>query len=92
MGNVRDTFQVVFSGSRSNRPHSKAYKDLQESWGFQKVLYELADSKIEKIAEVQQTYLTDFLTLLTYLIQKGESDEEEDRFQEQLRKAKRGGR
>ena len=42
----------------------------------------------EKIAEINQTYLTDFLTLLTYLIQKGEAEDEEDRYQEQLRKAK----
>lgn len=92
MGNVRETFSYVFSSGGSHKPHSKAIKDLQESWGFQKVVFDLADSKIEKVAEINQQYLTDFLTFLTFLIQKGEADEEEDKFQETLRKAKSKGR
>lgn len=35
-------------------------------------------------------YLSDFFLFLTYLIQKGEMEDEEDQFQETLRKAKRG--
>lgn len=48
----------------------------------------MADEKIEKVAEIKQEYLTDTFLLLTYLIQKGEMEEEEDQFQETLRKAK----
>ena len=35
-------------------------------------------------------YLSDFFLFLTYLIQKGEMEDEEDAFQDTLRKAKRG--
>jgi hypothetical protein len=59
---------------------------------MQKVIFDLADSKIEKVAQINQQYLTDFLTFLTYLIQKGEADDEEEKFQDNIRKAKRGGK
>ncbi|WP_295590201.1 hypothetical protein [uncultured Methanobrevibacter sp.] len=48
----------------------------------------MADEKIEKIAQVNQIYLTDAFTYLTYLIQKGDMEEAEDQFQETIRKAK----
>ena len=35
-------------------------------------------------------YLSDFFLFLTYLIQKGEMEDEEETFQQTLRKAKRG--
>lgn len=50
----------------------------------------LAEEKIEKIEEVNQLRLTDVLFYLTYLTDKCEVDEAEDKFQETLRKAKRG--
>ena len=52
----------------------------------------MADNSIAKVAEVNQQYLQDMLVFLTYLIQKGEMEEAEDKFQETLRKAKRGGK
>ena len=48
----------------------------------------MANEEITKVAQVKQEYLTETLTFLTYLIQKGEMEEEEDQFQETLRKAK----
>jgi len=48
----------------------------------------LADEKITQVAKVNQLYLTDAFTYLTYLIQKGDMEESEDQFQETLRKAK----
>jgi hypothetical protein len=52
----------------------------------------MADNSITKVDEVNQQYIQDTLTFLTYLIQKGEMEEQEDKFQETLRKAKRGGK
>jgi hypothetical protein len=52
----------------------------------------LADEKIEKIPQINQTYLTDAFTYLTYLIQKGDMEQAEDEFQENIRKAKSKGR
>lgn len=52
----------------------------------------MADNSITKVAEVNQQYIQDTLTFLTYLIQKGEMEEVEEKFQETLRKAKSKGR
>ena len=87
---THDTFPVVFGSGGRTKPHSAEYRQFGESWGFQKTLFELADEKIEKVAQVKQEYLTDTLTFLTYLIAKQEMEESEDQFQELRRKAKRG--
>ena len=88
--NVRDTFPSVFSGGGRTKPHSKGYRDFKERWGFIGTIYEIAEEKVEKVKEINQMYLSDFFLFLTYLIQKGEMEDEEDAFQETLRKAKRG--
>jgi hypothetical protein len=90
LGSIRNEFQVIFEGGGSTKPHCKEYREFSEAWGFQKTIFELADSKIEKIAEINQQYLADVLTLLTFLTLKQEMEEKEDKFQENLRKAKRG--
>ena len=87
-----DAFPVVFKGGGSNKPHSQQYRDFGQGWGFQKIIYEMADNSITKVAEINQQYIQDTLVFLTYLIQKGEMEEAEDKFQETLRKAKRGGK
>lgn len=52
----------------------------------------MADGQIGKVAQIKQEYLNDTLTFLTYLIQKSEMEEREDKFQELRQMAKRGGR
>lgn len=49
----------------------------------------MANSDITKIAEINQIYLVDFLTFLTYQIKKQSVDEQEESFQQKLRDAKR---
>lgn len=49
----------------------------------------MADEKIEKVAQVNQQYVNDFLTFVTYLIKKGEMQDQEDEFQDLIAKAKR---
>lgn len=90
MGDIREEYPIVFDGGGSNKPHSQRYREFAQRWSFIKTLYEICDEKIEKIGEVYQTYLSDFLQYMTYLIDKQQADDEEDKFQEQLRKAKRG--
>lgn len=90
MVRTRELFPVVFEGGGSNKPHSAQYREFGQDWGFQKILFELADEKIEKVAEVQQQYLTDTFTFLTYLIKKGQMEEVEDKWQEARRKAIKG--
>lgn len=52
----------------------------------------MASEKLTEIPTVYQTYLNDTLTFLTYLIKKGEMEEAEDVWQENRRKAMRGGK
>jgi hypothetical protein len=87
MVRARDEFPVVFSGGGSTEPHSAEYRQFSQDWGFQKTLFELADEKIEKVAQIKQEYLTDILFYLTYLIKKGEMEKKEDKWQENRRRA-----
>ena len=89
MGSIRASYPIVFDARGSHKPHSKEYRDFGEKWGAYKTLVEVADSKIEKIEEIYQVYLNDYLTFLSYMIEKSEMEEREDAFQDNLRKAKR---
>lgn len=90
MANIRESYPIVFSSRGSSKPHSKSYRDFAEKWGVIKTIYEIADEKIEKIEKIYQIYLNDYLQYLSYMIEKSDVDREEDAFQEQLRKAKKG--
>lgn len=90
MGSIRELYPVVFEGGGSNKPHSKAYRDFKQKWSFISVVYDFAEKKIEKIEKVNATYLSDFLQLLTYVIEEGDMDEQEQKFQDDLRRAKKG--
>lgn len=89
MASIRETFPAVFNGGGATKPHSAEFRQFGEDWGFQKVIYSMADDKITQVAQVKQEYLTDALTFLTYLIKKGEMEEKEDTWQENRRKAMR---
>ena len=87
---VTEAFPSLFSGKRSSKPHSKAYRDFKEKWGFIDSLYQAADEKVEKVGEIYQLYLSDFLQWMTYMNDKAEADKAEWDFHEQREKAKRG--
>lgn len=89
---ISDSYPTVFKNKGSNRPHSQGYRDFAQKWGNLKTLYEICDEKIEKVREVYQEYLNDYLTFLSYLIDKGEAERQEDEFQELRRKATKGRR
>lgn len=57
---------------------------------MEKTLFEAAGEDPLKTIEIKQMYLTDFMVWLSYMIEKGEAEEEEDKFQENLRKARKG--
>ena len=50
----------------------------------------MAGEKIEKVHQIYQEYLADTLQFLTYSLEKAKAEEIEDKFQENLRKAKKG--
>ena len=57
---------------------------------MEKVLIEASGESPLETIRLKQMYLTDFFVWFSFMIEKGEADDEEDKFQEQLRKAKRG--
>ena len=90
LASIAEEYPVVFNGRGSNKPHSQGYREFSQRWGFIKTLYEICDEKIEKVGEVYQIYLSDFLQYMTHLIDKQQAEDEEDKYQEVLRKAKKG--
>lgn len=90
--NIHDAYPIVFQSKGSNRPHSPEYRNFCEKWGAFKTLYEVANEKIEKVGEIYQLYLSDYLQYLSYLIDKGEAERVEDAWQEARRKATKGRR
>ena len=50
----------------------------------------MADKKITEVEKIYQLYLNDYFQFLSYLIEEGEMDDEEEKYQDQLRKAKKG--
>ena len=89
MRTVRDTFEAVYNGGGSHRPHSAEYRQFGQDWGMEKVIFELAGEKLEKVAQVKQEYLTDAFTFLTYLIKKGIMEEKEEKYQQMIRNSKK---
>jgi transposase len=57
---------------------------------MQKVVFDMADGSFTETFRINQTYARDFLFYLTYVIKKGEVEEIEQKFQDNLRKAKKG--
>lgn len=90
MRSITSSFPIVFSNKGRNKPHSQGYRDFCQKWGNIKTLYEIADEKIDKVGEIYQQYVNDYLQFLSYLIDKGVAEKEEDTFQDNLRKAKKG--
>ena len=90
MDGIRVSYPIVFDGQGRNKPHSQAYREFKEKWGIVDTLYQIAEEKIEKIGEVYQLYVNDFLQFLSYQVEKQVVDDEEDKYQDTIRKAKRG--
>lgn len=87
---IRDSFPLVYGTARRHKPHSREYTDFQSKWGGFKTFYEICDEKIEKIGEVNQIYLNDFLQYLSYMYEKQEVEEIEDKFQDARRRSMKG--
>ena len=49
----------------------------------------MADEKVEKVGEINQLYLTDFMQFLTYMIEKQEVDRIEEKWNENRRRLER---
>ena len=83
-------YPVIFGETKApSKPHSPELNRFSNKWGWQKTLYELSGEEIEKIAKTAQIYLTTVLQFLTYSIEKGWVDEQEDKFQDNLRKQRK---
>ena len=91
MASVQKEFPALYTNRGTTKQHSKEYREFNKRWGYQKTLFDLAGESLAQVSAIQQQYLTTTLFWLTYLIDKGEVDEKEEQFQDNLRKIK-GGR
>ena len=87
---IINAYPAIFEHRGNGKPHSQEYRDFASKWGNIKTLYEIADEKIEKVAEIYQMYLADYFQFLSYRIEKYEAEEKEDAYQDMIRKAKKG--
>lgn len=92
MHNISSTYTVVFKSGRSTKPRTAEYTEFKEKWGFIDTLYQAADAQGKKVEEIYQDYLSDFLQYLSWCIEKNKAEEAQEKYDEQLRQAKRGRR
>lgn len=86
---IKSNFQSLFDGRRSAKPHSSRHNQFYSEWGNHQALWEIAGKTIEGVRKANQEYLTSYLFWLTFLVKKGEAEEEEMKYQENLRKSKK---
>lgn len=85
-----ENYPIVFSNQRHVQPHSPEYINFQKKWGIIGTLYQMANEKVEKVGEINQLYLTDFMQFLTYMIEKNDVDRIEDKWQDVRRRSMKG--
>ena len=54
-----------------------------------KTLFELANEEVTKVEKVSRMYLTTVLEFLCYTIDKGYAEDDEEKYQETIRKQRR---
>jgi hypothetical protein len=90
MSAITEQYPVIFGDAkRPSKLHSDSYRRFGKKWNWIKTLYELSNEEVEKIEKTTQQYLTTVLQFLSYTIEKGWMEEDEERFQDQLRKQRR---
>ena len=90
MGTIRDTFPSLFTGNGGyRRPIAGGYRAFTEKWGIQRIAYTLTNENIAMAEKVSGMFATSVLQYMSYLKDKNMAEEEEDKFQENLRKQKR---
>ena len=87
---VTKVYPIIFGEpQRASKPHSDSLRKFSKKWNWIKTLYELSNEEIEKVEKTAQQYLTTVLQFLTYTIEKGWAEEDEDKFQSELQKRRR---
>ena len=87
---IREQYEIIFGDAqRPSKPHCNALHKFSKKWSWKKTLFELSNDEIEKVEKTTQQYLTTVLEFLTYSIEKSIAEEEEDKFQDNLRKQRR---
>ena len=90
MADISSSYETIFGESYSlHKPTCDAYREFCSRWNWKKIAFEFSDEKIEKVKEIYQIYLTTALEYLTYSIQKNYAEQQQDKFEEQIREQKR---
>lgn len=86
---INSKYEYLFQHTPSTHPECSERKNLSRRWGWQKVLYELADDNIINIEKIEKMNLDDVMTFLVYRKQKGIADEAQYKFDENMRKSRK---
>lgn len=89
LDDIKSSFKFVFGGAGKHRSHHKRYTEFNKKWGFLSFVIEEAES-FKAIEEIEKSNLMDFLFFLEYKFEKADVMEDEEKFQSDRRKAKRG--
>ena len=85
---LTESFYLVFKYKGKHKPHSREYREFGERWGNFKTYFQICDEDPEKIRKNYQQNLEEYLTLLSYLIDKAEVDDAEMEWQNNRKKLK----
>ena len=89
MGQLKDNFRYVFGGAGKRKQHHRRVGEYSKKWGFTGIVMAQAKDDFTKIKEIEEANLLEFLFYLEWLYEGGDVDEDERKFQEQLRKNKK---
>ena len=83
-------FASLFDDRRTTgRPIVAGYSEFAKRWGWQKTLFSLADENILQVDKIQKMLATTVLNYLSYLKDKAIAEEQQEKYDEQLRKSRR---
>jgi hypothetical protein len=83
---IRSDFEPLFTGSSSGKPVSKGYKDFCNKWGWYKTIADLAEDKIYLFDQITGKAVVEVFGFLLYRIDKAQAEEEQYKFEKQIRR------
>ena len=90
MGSYRRDFEGLFRGTGTGRPTCPEYKDFSKAWGYQKVVFDLANKTYTQIAKIKQEYAQDIFVYLTFLMHERKAEEAQEKYDDLQRRMKKG--
>lgn len=87
---IYDSYPIVFDSPGRNKARAREYTEFKKKWGFIDIFYQMCNEDITKTREIYQFYLSDFMQYLSYSIERQYAEEKDEKYQDNLRKARKG--